>query len=215
MDELCGEATDGADDAAAKWLLEWLNGYLLRRGFGYDDTADCAQILAISLGRDHAAAVRECMGGTRPVAWLRRCADNAMTDAMRVRARDQRRAGVPSGEADQSAPGDEQENGSPPLYAGLARDEAHVVVQRALERLRPEERRLLLRGYVGQRTFVELAKEMGSTPDAVLMAVKRAGTKAAVYLLRDGFDPDEYLALMSSAAAPPRASKPKWRPDDE
>jgi len=68
--------------------------------------------------------------------------------------------------------------------------------------VRPEERSLFLRHHVGQQTFVELAKETGSTPDAVRMAVKRTGKKMAVYLLGRDFDANGYLAILASTPPP-------------
>jgi len=200
------------DNEVAHWLLAWLRGYVSEHGLTAEETADCAQDLAISLCRDHFAAVRQCMTHTKPIAWLCRCADNACARAFQEHARAGRHHARSLDQTGEFEAGGAPEDAAPSLYAGLVRREARNALAHALNSLRLNERNLLVAHFGEQRTFVELAEQTGSTTDAVRMAVKRACKKVADHLLNHGFDVDEYLALMS---APPARASRRARPSEE
>ena len=98
----------------------------------------------------------------------------------------------------------EQSDGLPSLDNTALRAELCEALEMVIAALTPQQRSFLLRHVVHGDTYVAIAEETGSTPDAVRMVVKRACKRLRISLEQEGFDADEvsdYLAIISS---PPR-----------
>lgn len=184
------------DHVVYLWLSHWSHIHFRHLKQPEEERQDCAQAFTLTMWPRHAGEVCDCRHGTRPIVWLCRCADNFALNRQRQISREAGFLSLESPDGFSVAFSLPDRRPLPPIYS--IRQEARQLLMQALKRLRPEEQELFLRHYIYQETFVELAGEIGHTPDAVRMRVMRASKKMRVFLEIRNFDADGYLAILAS-----------------
>jgi len=169
-------AKSGADEAFAEIVrrnIAAVYSAALRRVGGDGSLAkDVTQAAFIALARKAAVAA----GHPFPLAWLytavRNEAAHAVRSERRRRIREQQAATLMSNDAETSAPPDW--------------DQVAAVLDASIDELGEEDRRAVLLRFMDQRTFSEMADQLGVAEDAARMRVSRALDRLRTFLRRRG-----------------------------
>ena len=177
------ELAKGGDPEALGRLLErcvpalrrWAHGRLPLTARSLNDTADIVQDTVISAMRHLEAFEARHQGALQ--AYLRRAVMNRIRDAIRQHKRRPEIGGLTD---------DIQDEATSPLEAAIGAENLERY-EAALQRLRPDERDVIIARVEMQQSYTQIASAHAkSSPDAARMAVTRALIRLAEEMEREG-----------------------------
>ncbi len=167
------------------------------------DAEDCALALIIKLWANHRSELEDYRQGVKPESWLRVSALNAAKNFVLERERHQEHDDPYPSQLDEEGADRFAKTTSPQSSVDTAviANELDCRLKKALSRLPQTTTSILLRHYVEEETWVEIAASLEDTPDNVRQKAGRAVGRIKKILEADGLDLAElndYLASIHS-----------------
>ncbi|MCW3052768.1 MAG: hypothetical protein JWN14_1938 [Chthonomonadales bacterium] len=165
------------------------------------DAEDCASVLVTKLWVKHRAELEDYRQGKRPENWLRVSSRNA---AINFKVQQEQFQCIDLGSLQVDA------GGRPPLETmsqgaslegGAIASELYLRLATAMSQLPQTTRDTLLRHYVQDESWVEIARSLGDTPDNIRQKVGRALHAIRKKLEAEGLmlvEANDYLAIIAS-----------------
>ena len=167
------------------------------------DAEDCALALIIKLWANHRSELEGYRQGVKPESWLRVSALNAAKNFVLERGHHQGHEDLYPIQLDEEGANRLARTmyPEPPLEAAVIANELNCRLTKALSHLSEATTSILLRHYVEEETWVEIAASLKDTQDNVRQKAGRALGRIRKILEADGLglaELNDYLASMHS-----------------